>query len=183
MESLINSGEIGATLTRDEVTIIKGALDLSGKVVKDAMTPIDKVMMLDVKQKLDAKTLEKVFRSSSSSAAACRLLWLPDGFSLLPIDPAEWPQQGSRLSRVEKEHHRHAHCEEAHHTQPRQGSSRIRTHSAIKKGQRSQGQPRLLTTLRIQEVELVRLPTVSENMGLYPLLNLFQRGQSMFPPL
>jgi hypothetical protein len=32
-----------------------------------------------------------------------------------------------------------------------------------------------------QDVELVRLPTVSEDMQLYPLLNLFQRGHSTVP--
>lgn len=31
-----------------------------------------------------------------------------------------------------------------------------------------------------KSMELVRLPTVSEDMELYPLLNLFRRGHSAF---
>lgn len=62
VEKLVSSGELGATLTKDEVNIIKGALDLSSKTVRDAMTPVDKVFMLDVKQTLDMRTVQQVHR-------------------------------------------------------------------------------------------------------------------------
>jgi CBS domain containing-hemolysin-like protein len=59
---LAAGGELGATLTKDEVTIIKGALDLSSKIVKDTMTPIDKVFMLDIKDRLTEQKLDQVPR-------------------------------------------------------------------------------------------------------------------------
>lgn len=59
---LAAGGELGATLTKDEVTIIKGALDLSSKIVKDTMTSIDKVFMLDIKDRLTEQKLDQVPR-------------------------------------------------------------------------------------------------------------------------
>lgn len=46
--------------------IVGGALDLQEKVVKEAMTPIDKVFMLPFTAKLDYKTLELIVRSGHS---------------------------------------------------------------------------------------------------------------------
>lgn len=47
-------------LTLDEITIIKGALDLKNKKVASCMTPLDSVFMLPVEQKLDKETLKMV---------------------------------------------------------------------------------------------------------------------------
>ena len=44
----------------DEVTIIKGALDLHNKSVADAMTPMDKVYMLDIDRELDIMTMAEI---------------------------------------------------------------------------------------------------------------------------
>lgn len=60
------SGGRGGDLNRDTVMIVGGALDLQEKVVKQAMTPIDKVFMLPFTAKLDYPTLEKVVRSGHS---------------------------------------------------------------------------------------------------------------------
>lgn len=60
------SGGRGGDLNRDTVMIVGGALDLQEKVVKQAMTPIDKVFMLPFSAKLDYPTLEKVVRSGHS---------------------------------------------------------------------------------------------------------------------
>jgi len=40
-------------LTHEETTIIGGALELTEKTAKDAMTPISKVFSLDINAKLD----------------------------------------------------------------------------------------------------------------------------------
>ncbi|KAH8929463.1 DUF21-domain-containing protein [Atractiella rhizophila] len=53
-------------LNKDTVTIVGGALDLQGKSVKDAMTPIDKVFMLNINSKLDFETLGAVLKSGHS---------------------------------------------------------------------------------------------------------------------
>ncbi|CAD6909150.1 unnamed protein product [Tilletia controversa] len=56
----------GGDLKGDTIMIVGGALDLQEKVVKDAMTPIDKVFMLPYSAKLDYATLERVVRSGHS---------------------------------------------------------------------------------------------------------------------
>lgn len=43
----------GGELTRDETTIIAGALELSDKTARDAMTPISETFSIDVNAKLD----------------------------------------------------------------------------------------------------------------------------------
>lgn len=43
----------GGELTHDETTIIAGALELSGKMAKDAMTPIYDTFVIDINAKLD----------------------------------------------------------------------------------------------------------------------------------
>lgn len=43
----------GGELTHDETTIITGALDLTQKTAKDAMTPLSKTFSLDINCKLD----------------------------------------------------------------------------------------------------------------------------------
>lgn len=43
----------GGELTRDETTIISGALELTEKTAKDAMTPISDTFSIDVNAKLD----------------------------------------------------------------------------------------------------------------------------------
>lgn len=55
-----NTGELGGDLKSDTVTIIGATLDLQEKVVKQAMTPIDKVFMLDINCNLDVETMRKI---------------------------------------------------------------------------------------------------------------------------
>lgn len=43
----------GGELSKSEVEVIKGALELSSKTAGDCLTPIDKVFMVDTSQKLD----------------------------------------------------------------------------------------------------------------------------------
>ena len=43
----------GGELTRDETTIISGALQLTGKTARDAMTPISETFSVDIYAKLD----------------------------------------------------------------------------------------------------------------------------------
>ena len=43
----------GGELTREETTIICGALDLTQKTAKDAMTPISEIFSLDLNSVLD----------------------------------------------------------------------------------------------------------------------------------
>ncbi|KAL6003703.1 DUF21 domain-containing protein [Asimina triloba] len=48
-----NEAGKGGELTHDETTIITGALDLTQKTAKDAMTPISETFSLDINSKLD----------------------------------------------------------------------------------------------------------------------------------
>lgn len=46
----------GGELTRDETTIIGGALELTEKVARDAMTPISETFAIDINANLDRFT-------------------------------------------------------------------------------------------------------------------------------
>ena len=54
------TGELGGDLKHDTVNIIGATLDLQEKVVKQAMTPIDKVFMLNYDCKLDYDTMKRI---------------------------------------------------------------------------------------------------------------------------
>ncbi|KAI0660310.1 hypothetical protein C8Q70DRAFT_87060 [Cubamyces menziesii] len=55
-----NTGQLGGDLKTDTVNIIGGALDLQEKVVRQAMTPIKDVFMLNIDAKLDYETLRRI---------------------------------------------------------------------------------------------------------------------------
>ncbi|XP_038683832.1 DUF21 domain-containing protein At5g52790 [Tripterygium wilfordii] len=61
-----NEAGKGGELTHEETTIITGALDLTQKTVKDAMTPISKIFALDIDSKLDDKTMELMMEKGHS---------------------------------------------------------------------------------------------------------------------
>jgi metal transporter CNNM len=54
------TGELGGDLNADTVTIIGATLDLQEKVVHQAMTPLDKVFMLNIESKLDYDTMKLI---------------------------------------------------------------------------------------------------------------------------
>jgi hypothetical protein len=114
-------GELGATLTKDEVTIIKGALDLSSKVVKDAMTPIDKVFMLDTKDRLTQQRLDQVPNMLSPCLAPV-VCCNPDtrnvSFSSTSTDSTIRAQPRACVPRRQSQRHRHDHRQEAHQAEP-----------------------------------------------------------------
>ncbi|XP_062510862.1 uncharacterized protein LOC134186817 [Corticium candelabrum] len=53
-------------LSSDEVLIIKGALEMRSKVVKEAMTPLESVFMLNTDDKLDRVTMQKLLDAGHS---------------------------------------------------------------------------------------------------------------------
>ncbi|KAJ6861765.1 hypothetical protein NC651_037738 [Populus alba x Populus x berolinensis] len=61
-----NEAGKGGELTHDETTIITGALDLTQKTAKDAMTPISETFSLDINCKLDEKTIGLIIRKGHS---------------------------------------------------------------------------------------------------------------------
>ncbi|XP_016459217.1 DUF21 domain-containing protein At4g14240 isoform X2 [Nicotiana tabacum] len=56
----------GGELTHDETTIISGALDLTEKTAKEAMTPIESTFSLDVNSKLDWEAMGKILARGHS---------------------------------------------------------------------------------------------------------------------
>ena len=56
----------GDLLTREEINIIGGALDLTGKQASVAMTPLDKVFMLPLDAALDEPTMRRILASGHS---------------------------------------------------------------------------------------------------------------------
>ncbi|CAN6463853.1 unnamed protein product [Victoria cruziana] len=61
-----NEAGKGGELTHDETTIISGALDLTQKTAKDAMTPIAETFSLDINSKLDMQTLGMIMTRGHS---------------------------------------------------------------------------------------------------------------------
>ncbi|KAF8389348.1 hypothetical protein HHK36_026042 [Tetracentron sinense] len=61
-----NEAGKGGQLTHDETTIMTGALDLTQKSAKDAMTPISKTFSLDINSKLDMHTMGLIMRKGHS---------------------------------------------------------------------------------------------------------------------
>lgn len=53
-------------LREDEVLIIKGALEMRNKTVKDTFTPMDKVYMVNIDAKLDEELMEELLRRGHS---------------------------------------------------------------------------------------------------------------------
>ncbi len=83
-------------IERNAAKIMTGALDLSGKQVKDVMTPITDIFRIEVTQKLDYNTLVQIFNSGFSripcydakkkSDPTIGLLFVKD---LIMIDPKD----------------------------------------------------------------------------------------------
>ncbi|KAH7520342.1 hypothetical protein FEM48_Zijuj08G0133800 [Ziziphus jujuba var. spinosa] len=61
-----NEAGKGGELTRDETTIITGALELTEKRAKDAMTPIEETFVIDINAKLD-RNFKKVILEKGHS--------------------------------------------------------------------------------------------------------------------
>ncbi|XP_073019628.1 DUF21 domain-containing protein At5g52790-like [Primulina eburnea] len=61
-----NEAGKGGELTHDETTIISGALDLTEKTARDAMTPLSEVFSLDLNAKLDNDTIDLVISRGHS---------------------------------------------------------------------------------------------------------------------
>ncbi|EKM54434.1 uncharacterized protein PHACADRAFT_123492 [Phanerochaete carnosa HHB-10118-sp] len=60
------TGELGGDLKMDTVAIIGATLDLQEKVVRQAMTPMDKVFMLNIDTKLDRDTMKRISETGHS---------------------------------------------------------------------------------------------------------------------
>mmetsp|Transcript_11259 Transcript_11259/g.27702 ORF Transcript_11259/g.27702 Transcript_11259/m.27702 type:complete len:637 (-) Transcript_11259:620-2530(-) len=62
----MHAGQKYGDLIADEVLILKGVLQLGKKTVKDIMTPIDKVFMLDINARMDYKNMAKILAKGHS---------------------------------------------------------------------------------------------------------------------
>mmetsp|Transcript_2569 Transcript_2569/g.3409 ORF Transcript_2569/g.3409 Transcript_2569/m.3409 type:complete len:507 (+) Transcript_2569:51-1571(+) len=90
MHASVNQGP----LTLDECTIIRGALDMKTKVVKDCMTPLDQVFMLDINTKMDREAIKMIVEDGHSripvySQTKQNVMGLLLSKTLLLVDPAE----------------------------------------------------------------------------------------------
>ncbi|KAI5079307.1 hypothetical protein GOP47_0004786 [Adiantum capillus-veneris] len=61
-----NEAGKGGELTHDETTIITGALELTQKTAKDAMTPISSTFCIDINTNLDMKTMQSIMSRNHS---------------------------------------------------------------------------------------------------------------------
>ncbi|KAK0524002.1 hypothetical protein OC834_005696 [Tilletia horrida] len=89
----------GGDLKGDTIMIVGGALDLQEKVVKDAMTPIDKVFMLPYSAKLDYPTLERVVRSGHSRIPIYQEFEVPVATRSGTVTPSKKPSLLANFAR------------------------------------------------------------------------------------
>ncbi|XP_042437973.1 DUF21 domain-containing protein At2g14520-like isoform X2 [Zingiber officinale] len=61
----------GGELTHDETTIIAGALELTEKKAKDAMTPISQTFAIDINAKLDRVLMNQIMERGHSRVPVC----------------------------------------------------------------------------------------------------------------
>ncbi|CAN8065359.1 unnamed protein product [Agarophyton chilense] len=66
LKGLIDVHASNAVLTRDETTILKGALEFSVKTVSQILTHAKNVFLLDIDSRLDRETMLKILRSGHS---------------------------------------------------------------------------------------------------------------------
>lgn len=62
-------------MTDDETTIITGALDMTEKTAKDAMTPISKIFSLDINSVLDMYVLLVCYVCVFSCISSVTVTW------------------------------------------------------------------------------------------------------------
>ncbi|KAJ4963622.1 hypothetical protein NE237_023561 [Protea cynaroides] len=89
-----NEAGKGGDLTHDETTIIAGALQLTEKTAKDAMTPISKAFSLDLDDALDLETLNMIMATGHSrvpiyTGNPSNIIGLILVKNLLTVDPKE----------------------------------------------------------------------------------------------
>jgi metal transporter CNNM len=69
LKELLNihgSSHEGGVLTPEEVSVIKGALELKDKTVESITTPLSKVYMLDIDRRLDMETMDEILKTGHS---------------------------------------------------------------------------------------------------------------------
>lgn len=92
-----NEAGKGGDLTHDETTIIGGALEMTEKTAKDAMTPISKAFSLDLDRTLNLETLNEIMEKGHNrvpvySGSPTNIIGLILVKSILTVDPeAEVP--------------------------------------------------------------------------------------------
>ncbi|XAR61768.1 hypothetical protein NMG60_11016280 [Bertholletia excelsa] len=89
-----NEAGKGGDLTRDETTIIAGALELTEKTAKDALTPITKAFSLDLDATLNLETLNEIMTKGHSrvpvySGDPSNIIGLVLVKNLLTVDPED----------------------------------------------------------------------------------------------
>ncbi|KAI0365675.1 DUF21-domain-containing protein [Pilatotrama ljubarskyi] len=81
-------GELGGDLQSDTVAIIGATLDLQEKVVRQAMTPLEKVFMLNIDSKLDYETMKRIGETGHSRVPVYEEIEAPTVARIpIPIKP------------------------------------------------------------------------------------------------
>ncbi|KAJ7072531.1 hypothetical protein C8F01DRAFT_1104276 [Mycena amicta] len=89
----------GGDLNVDTVTIIGATLDLQEKVVRDAMTPIENVFMVDIESRLDYDLLKKIVASGHSRIPVYEEVDAPVSVRVADksVKPAEAPKKVKKI--------------------------------------------------------------------------------------
>ncbi|KAI0823341.1 hypothetical protein BC628DRAFT_1420924 [Trametes gibbosa] len=88
------AGELGGDLQSDTVAIIGATLDLQEKVVRQAMTPLEKVFMLNIDTKLDYDMMKRIGDTGHSRVPVYEEVEVPT-VAKIPVSTKASPPSGS----------------------------------------------------------------------------------------
>ena len=94
------TGELGGDLKTDTVTIIGATLDLQEKVVKQAMTPIEKVFMLNIESKLDYETMKLIDDTGHSRVPVYEEIEVPMVDKEIPPGGKTFPIETQKVKKI-----------------------------------------------------------------------------------
>ncbi|OJT02653.1 DUF21 domain-containing protein [Trametes pubescens] len=86
------TGVLGGDLQSDTVTIIGATLDLQEKVIRQAMTPLEKVFMLNIDSKLDYETMKRICDTGHSRVPVFEEVEVP---TVMPVALKSNPGSGA----------------------------------------------------------------------------------------
>ncbi|RKP37167.1 hypothetical protein BJ085DRAFT_2481, partial [Dimargaris cristalligena] len=96
----------GGSLTQDEITMIRGVLELNEKLVKDVMTEFQSVYMIDIESIMDRRTMTEIMRAGHSrvpvfEGSRHRIVGVLLVKSLILVDPDDGiPLRNLKINRI-----------------------------------------------------------------------------------
>ncbi|RUS14092.1 hypothetical protein BC937DRAFT_94350, partial [Endogone sp. FLAS-F59071] len=147
----------GGDLEKDAVTILQGALEMQDKTVREAMTPIDNVLMLNFDEILNRKTLNRLAKAGHSRIPVYKIIGGAREGQAGEDNPKGSGPSGNEREKATKEF--------------REDKEIVGVLLNLILLDPDDGIP-------LSHMKINLIPTVSPKMPLFELLNKFQEGRS-----